>query len=955
MIASTFAAVVALSSLQVMGDYAALFQGSIEPEFNSSSWSTHPYWENAEFCEGAVCFDGNLYEHVWLRYNIFDNKLVVLTPQTKLPIVANQEHVDFFSIGDASFVKREGRFMLVLMQGDQFLLLDKPVKSAGIESVVNGRMIRSMDLEHSYYLEDSAGNRYPVRKARSYEKLYPKYKHALKSYRRSLELGAKTDRKMKGILLCGIKLDHIFDSEDVPQIPEIQPRPASQSIDLMPQQEDSIWVTQVPDSVFKEIAPVDRVPAFLAYRMGSQVRLEYDDEEEMSGEPGIEELHVLRESKTLDEVEVTGFRPKTLQAHSGMEAFTPKSLRNVPLVMGEADVLKLATMLPGVTTTGEASSGLNVRGGASEQNLMLYNSNTVFNPMHMFGLFSAFNPDLVGETELFKGGIPSQYGGRLSSVMNIKGAVPNMKKYAGSVSIGIVSAKAMVELPVVKDRVSVLLGGRTTYSDWMLKRIPEKSGYKNGQAQFWDGGGTIHSRLNNHHSLDVNAYLSHDRFSFSRFDEYTYNNMNYSVELKSHYTDQWSSYIAAGFDRYDYANTEKESPSMAATLSFDLNHYYLKTLVGYRLNEAHSFNAGIHGQFYDICPGSYQPLNEDSYVIGRTLPDDQAVEGALWLEDEWKMNDAWKLMGGVRMNLFNARKEDMEHTYIDPELRLSASYQLNETNSFKAGFNTMHQYIHKVSNTVIMSPTDTWLLSNEKIKPQKGWQASIGYYLASENLDYEFSVEGYYKGMKEYLTYRNAAQLSMNDHLEKDVVGMDGRAYGIELQLRKMTGKLTGWISYTYARTQLQQKKMAGATKINEGAWYSADYDIPHDVKVVANYKFTRRYSMSLNMNYSTGRPYTAPVGVFYQSQEKLYVPVYSDRNAVRMPYYFRTDWSFNVEPSHHLTAKTHRWLTFGVYNLLGRKNPYSIYVKSDNSRIHAYQLSIFGAQIPYLSYNIKF
>ncbi len=921
MIANTFVAVVAMASLEAMGDYAALYQGSIEPEFNRTAWNTHPYLWDEEFHEGSVCYDGNLYEHVRLRYNIFDNTLVVLTPQTKLPIVPNQEKIEFFTMGEERFEKRDGHFMNVLMEGNNFRLLNCPVKLFDSETLVNGRMVRSMSEKNLYYLEDKNGNRTQIRSARSFEKMFPNYKRPSRIYRRSLETISKDTRKYMD----------------------------------MPQVEDSLHVVKVPDTVFANIPPADRVPAYLAYRMGSRVAMEYDDDDEMSGEPGIDELRVLRESKTLDEVEVTAFRPKSLQAHSGMEAFTPKSLRNVPLVMGEADVLKLATMLPGVTTTGEASSGLNVRGGASEQNLMLYNSNTVFNPMHMFGIFSAFNPDLVGESELFKGGIPSRYGGRLSSVMNIKGRVPNMQKYSGSVSIGVVSAKAMAELPVVKDRVSILLGGRTTYSDWMLKRLSEDSGYKNGRAQFWDAGGTIHARLSNRHSLDVNLYNSHDQFSFTTFDEYAYNNMNYSLELKSYYGNQWSSYIAAGYDHYDYANTDKESPSMASVLSFDLDHYYLKGMVDGRLNDSHKLNAGMQGQFYDIMPGSLQPQNSNSAIVGRSLPDDEAVEAALWLEDEWAMTDGLKLLGGMRLNLFNAMKEGMEHTYVDPELRLSASYHLNETNSFKAGFNTMHQYIHKVSNTMIMSPTDSWLLSNDQIKPQRGWQASIGYYLQSENLDYEFSVEGYVKGMKEYLTYRNAAQLSMNDHLEKDVIGMDGRAYGLELQLRKMTGKLTGWISYTYSRTQLQQTNQQGVGKINGGEWYSADYDIPHDVKLVANYKFTRRFSMSMNMNYSTGRPYTAPVGVFYNSQERLYVPVYSDRNAVRMPYYFRTDWSMNVEPSHHLTAATHRWFSMGVYNLFGRKNPYSIYVKPEGNSIKAYKLSIFGAPIPYISYNIKF
>jgi hypothetical protein len=288
-------------------------------------------------------------------------------------------------------------------------------------------------------------------------------------------------------------------------------------------------------------------------------------------------------------------------------------------------------------------------------------------------------------------------------------------------------------------------------------------------------------------------------------------------------------------------------------------------------------------------------------------------------------------------------------------MRLSASYTLTPNSSIKAGFNTMHQYIHKVSNTVIMSPTDTWILSNAAIKPQSGWQAATGYYLQTENRKFELSAELYYKQMSNYLTWRSAGQLVMNPNLENDVIAAKGRAYGIEVMLRKPIGKLNGWLSYTYSRTFLRQNDKNLAQVINEGDWFPADCDRPHEFKFVGNYKITRRFSFSLNLDYSTGRPTTIPAGQYYNRQKQRYEPYYTRRNGHRIPDYFRMDASFNIEPTHHQTKKTHSWFSIGVYNMLGRRNAYSVYYESGKGRIQGYKLSIFGAPIPFVSYNIKF
>ena len=267
----------------------------------------------------------------------------------------------------------------------------------------------------------------------------------------------------------------------------------------------------------------------------------------------------------------------------------------------------------------------------------------------------------------------------------------------------------------------------------------------------------------------------------------------------------------------------------------------------------------------------------------------------------------------------------------------------------------MRQYIHKLSNTTIMSPTDTWKLSDKHIKPQKGWQFAAGIYYNTPDKMLEFSLEGYYKKLTDYLDYRSGAQLIMNEHLETDVINTEGHAYGVEFQVKKPEGKLNGWFSYTYARTFLRQNDPRIANPVNRGDWYPTEYDKPHDFKLITNYKFTRRFSMSFNLDYSTGRPTTVPAGQYWDHSLNRMQVYYTDRNSYRVPDYFRVDWSFNIEPSHHLTLLTHSSISIGVYNLTGRKNVYSIYYVPEGDKIRGYKMSIFGAPIPFVTYNIKF
>lgn len=958
MVCDTLATFIISAYMGAAGDCAALYQGQVETSISHATWTTHPYWNSDSFQLGNICYDGNVYTFVPMRYNIMDNQLAVVAPDSKLSIVPNQDKIKWFELDGNHFEREHEWFMQVVYQGcHASLLLNKTKQNYG-DVDIDRRSYHQIKTIDRYYLRLADGSLHEVKGYKSLHRAVPAYRNELRQYKRKHNIGFWQSVRQESLKSCTEFLDGLMANRE----PKAHPEDTTYTVSVNP---TAPW-----DSMSISMADAASVPVFQAYASGSTHRLNYSDEKQIKpGTAGIKPLNTQREYEMLKEVEVLGMRKKQSQQYSGVESFHPSLLRNVPLVMGETDVLKLALKLPGVASTGEAGSGINVRGGATEHTQILYNGNTIFNPMHMFGLFSVIDPDLVGETDLYKGGIPSQYGGRLSSVMNIKGKTPDRNNFHGSASIGLVTSRAAVEIPIVKDRMSLLLGGRATYSDWMLKLINKKNHdsdswneggntyeYRDGKAGYWDVGGTLNTLLSSNHTLLINGYYSRDRFSLTKEKKYNYSNTNLSAELRSRYGDRLSTTLIAGYDHYDYANRDSEYPTSAATLSFNLNNYFVKGNANYALHKDHQLNMGIQGQYYRIMPGSYQPWGENSYIVGRKLNTDHAVESALWMEDTWTLSPALNIVGGVRLNLFKSFKEGLETFYLRPDIRLSANYKLNDNASVKAGFNTLHQFIHKVSNTVIMSPTDIWMLSNDKVKPQSGWQATTGYYLQFGKGSYEFSAEAYYKGMKDYLTYRNAAILVMNDHLYEDVVGTSGRAYGIELQIRKFYGKLNGWLNYTYSRTELKQKNAMGQTPINQGRWFAADYDSPHNLKLVCNYKFTRRYSTSLNAEYSTGRPYTAPIGIMPSETTGDYsVPVYSDRNKLRMPDYFRLDWSFNIEPSHHLTASTHSWFTIGVYNLLGRRNAYSIYFESDRNNVRGYKLSVFGAPIPYINYNIKF
>ncbi len=694
------------------------------------------------------------------------------------------------------------------------------------------------------------------------------------------------------------------------------------------------------------------------------------------------DIEIEEEQYMLDEVSVVSGRIQNVKGTQiGMEKLQMAKIKNIPMALGEVDVLKAIQALPGVKTVGEASSGFNVRGGATDQNLILLNDGTIYNPNHLFGFFAAFSSDMVKDAEIYKSSIPSRYGGRISSVLDITGKEANKEKFTGSAGLGLVTSKLNLEIPIIKERSSLLLSGRTTYSDWILKTLPKKSGYNDGKAGFYDLGLVYSHRINEKNNLNVYGYYSHDRFSFNENEKYGYNNMNASVKWRTVFNEKLAGYFTAGMDHYDYENTETIEEATAFKLSFNINQFFIKADFTYPLAEKHKLEYGFKSMLYDINSGRYEPAGEKSLVKPDILQKDKALESAVYLGDEWEVNPKLSVNAGIRLSLFNAlgprqyfkyQSDVLPHestvtdtvqagagsilkTYMGPEFRLSARYAFTDNLSAKVGFNSMRQYIHKLSNTAIMSPTDTWKLSDYNVKPQRGWQVAGGLYLNSPSDVWEYSVEGYYKRMNDYLDYRNKAQLLMNHHIETDVINTEGHAYGVEFSVKKVTGKLNGWVSYTYSRTFLRQSDKLISNPVNNGDWYPTEYDKPHDFKFVGNYKFTERYSVSVNTDYSTGRPVTIPAGQYYDRTLQAMRVYYMDRNSYRIPNYFRTDISFNIEPSHKLTLLTHSSISIGVYNVTARKNVYSIYYVSQEGKIQGYQMSIFGAPIPFVTYNIRF
>jgi hypothetical protein len=689
-------------------------------------------------------------------------------------------------------------------------------------------------------------------------------------------------------------------------------------------------------------------------------------------------IEMMEQVTSLKEVKISADKVANVRAvELGVTRLDIKSIKQVPTVFGEADILRVVLTLPGVQSVGEASTGFNVRGGSADQNLILLNDATIYNPSHFFGFFSAFNPDIVKGVELYKSSIPEKFGGRVSSILDVTDREGNKKKFTGSAGIGLITSRFNIEGPIIKDKTSFIFGGRATYSDWLLKLLP--SAYKNSQASFYDFNLDISHQIDDKNNIYISSYISRDKFKLNSDTSYSYSNRNVNIKWKHNFNNKLFGLFLAGSDRYQYDIASFDNPVNAYKLKFDINQTNFKSDFTYYLNTSNTITFGLNSIYYKLHPGTFGPNDPKSLASPDVVPAQQALESALYLGDKYDVNDDLSVSFGVRYSLYNVlgpqtinnyapglprsstslldstnySSGKIIKTYGGPEIRLSARYNLGDNLSIKGGYNTLRQYIHLLSNTTAIAPTDVWQLSNPNIKPQYGDQVSLGIYKNLKSNTIETSVEVYYKRLKDYLDYRSGATLVLNHHIETDVINTRGKAYGVEFMIRKNTGMANGWISYAYSRTFLKQDDPTVGQPVNNGEFYPANYDKPHSFNFVGNYRFTHRFSISLNVTYSTGRPITLPTGKYYYAgSERVY---YSDRNAYRIPDYFRSDFSMNIDGNHKVHQLTHNSFTIGVYNLTGRANAYSTYFTQESGVITGYKLSIFAKPIPFINYNIRF
>jgi len=660
----------------------------------------------------------------------------------------------------------------------------------------------------------------------------------------------------------------------------------------------------------------------------------------------------------------------------GVEKLDIKTMKKLPLALGETDIMKVMMTLPGVQTVGEGTVGLNVRGGAANQNLILYNNAVVYNPSHLFGFFSTFNPDVLKNVELHKSSITADFGGRLSSVMDVHAREGNLKKISGSGGISPITGRITLEGPILKEQTSFLVGFRSTYSDWILKQLDDPK-LKNSEASFYDINTSINHKINDNNSLYLSAYASRDKFKLNSDTLYKYSDKNSSLTWKHIFNTRLYGVFVGAISQYEYTISRDNNPVEAFTLDFAIGQWNARGDLNYSLNGKHTLTAGVASTQYNILPGNYRPLGSESQVYQNKVQRERGLESAVYVADNFDITQDLSVYAGLRYSFYQSLGPrdvffygeggvpdadaivDTVHynsgliaKYGGLEPRVTIRYSLSNTASLKFSYNRTRQYIQMLSNSTAITPTDIWKLSDTYIEPQVGDQLSLGFYKNLRGQTIQTSIEGYYKWMKNTLDFKGGADLILNHHIETDVLPTNGKAYGLEVLIKKTSGKVNGWISYTYSRSLLKTA-IESPEAVNNGNYYPSNYDKPHALNFIGNYKFNQRINISLNVTYSTGRPITVPI-TKYEVGETLRM-YFSERNASRIPDYFRTDFSINIEGNHKTKKLAHSSWTLAVYNLTGRENAYSVYFVSEGSEIKGYKLSIFARPIPTVTYNFKF
>ena len=663
-----------------------------------------------------------------------------------------------------------------------------------------------------------------------------------------------------------------------------------------------------------------------------------------------------------------------------VNALTSTSIKQIPVVLGEADVIKAITLLPGVTNAGEGSSGFNVRGGSADQNLILLDEATIYNSSHLFGFFSVFNPDAIKDLKLYKGGIPARYGGRVSSVLDIYQKEGNNKTFHANGGIGIVSSRLLVEGPLKKDEGSFLFGGRSSYAHLFLPLFD-----LDNVAYFYDLNTKFSYKLNKTNNIYLSGYFGRDVFRISDSFENTYGNTLVNFRWNHLFSNKLFSNLSLIYSDYyyglnlDFVEFEWKSGIQNFNIKYDFKHY---------ISDTFKLQYGLNSIYYKFNPGKIEPSTPTSGINSFKLTDKYAFENAIYVDAEHKLLDKLTMSYGLRFSSFlrlgqdelniynndqpvifnedfqvyqNARpidiktfkRSDIIESFSNLEPRVALALQLTNESSIKASYNRMSQYLHLLSNTSSPTPLDVWTPSGKYVKPQLLDQYAIGYFKNFN--DYSFELESFYKTIKNRIDYIDGADLIANNAIEQVILNGKARAYGLELLLRKNEGRFKGWLAYTLSKSEQQTPgRTSDELGINNGEWYSTAYDKRHDISFTGSYQFSKKWKLNTNFLFQTGQPTSYPNGQYIF--EGIIIPNFGNRNADRLPAYHRLDVSFQYTPKPSKNKGLQSYWVFGVYNLYDRKNAASItFDRNTTTGVNeATRLAIFGI-VPSVSYNFKF
>ena len=695
-------------------------------------------------------------------------------------------------------------------------------------------------------------------------------------------------------------------------------------------------------------------------------------------------IELTSDSQELEEVIVTseGIDANVQSTEMSVNKLDIKTIQKVPAFLGEVDVLKSIQLLPGVATVGEGASGFNVRGGGVGQNLILLDEAPVYNSSHLFGFFSVFNPDAVQDVKLYKGAIPAQYGGRISSLLDVRMKEGNNKEFEVSGGIGSVFSRLTVEGPIVKEKASFIVAARRSYIDVLIRPFADQIGIGNDFGlNFYDLSLKTNYRVNENNRVFLSGYLGRDVFRFDERQGFNWGNSTATARWNHLFSDKLFSNFTFVFSDYDYELQFGEDDLDSFSWNSSVSNFILKPQFSYFLNSRNELTFGGEAIYYRFEPANAVGI-ADGTAIDISLDEKFNLETALYAGNKQDISAILSVEYGLRFSWFRYYGPGTAYTYGDTapgirrppltvetvergvpiatysnlEPRASFKVQLSEQSSIKGSYTRMAQYLHLVSNTTASNPLDVWVPSSNNIEPQTGDQYALGYFRNFGGAtDYEASLEGYYRTTQNQIDYIDGADLLINEFVEGDLLVGQGRAYGLELYVKKNTGEFNGWISYTLGKTELQ------VDGINRGAWYPTRFDQRHNLKLAAFYDFNDRWSVSGNFTYLSGTPATFPTSRFVVQGILIPYNANDSRNNTRIPDYHRLDLSVRLD----LIPDRSYWV-FSLYNVYARRNPFSIYFSQSErpagvrgnagvAEASATQLSIVGSIIPSISYNFKF